>query len=112
IGFISKMDYEEFRGIFTGTKEAADMFSMDTREFRQRFDRDRMETDSVYRDSVRQVLRDSLERADPEFRKRMEERRQRRQMREKRRQQPDSTAMIVPRWNLEALTDPQKEELS
>lgn len=77
VGFIINMDYDKFREIFTGAKETADMFSPDTREFRQRFDRARMEADSVYRDSVRQVLRDSLERADPEFRKRMEERRQR-----------------------------------
>src|SRR5690554_2121581 len=106
VGFIINMDYDKFREIFTGTKETADMFSPDTREFRGRFDRERMETDSVYRDSVRRVMRDSLERADPEFRKRMEERRQRQRTREsRRRRRTDTTAMRPPEWNLHAVTE-------
>jgi len=45
-----------------------------------------METDSVYRDSVRTVIRDSLMIHSPEYRKRMEDREK-----EKRKQQLDST---------------------
>lgn len=44
---------------------------------------DRLETDSVYRDSVRRVIIDSLEKHDPEFRKRMQQRRLEREKQEK-----------------------------
>lgn len=80
IGFIINMDYNEFREIFMNSRELADLYSPDTREFQRRFDRDRMQTDSVYRDSVRAVIRDSLQRIGPES---QESRRER---------LPDSTA--------------------
>lgn len=110
VGFIINMDYDEFSEIFSGAKEDADMFSTDTRQFRQRFDRERMQTDSLYRDSVRRVMRDSLERTDPEFRKRMEERRQRQRAREKRRRRPgDTTAWLLREWDYPVLTVREEE---
>jgi len=62
IGFIINMDYNHFRELFMSTKELADEFSTDTRAFQRRFDRERMETDSVYRDSVQRIIRDSIRR--------------------------------------------------
>lgn len=75
VGFIVNMDYDEFREIFRRANRQADEFNTDSRRFRQRWDVERMETDSVYRDSVRKVILDSLETHDPEFRKRMQQRR-------------------------------------
>lgn len=60
LGFIINMDYDDFNDLFKNSKEEADAFNTENRSFRSRFDRERMETDSVYRDSVRQVIRDSL----------------------------------------------------
>src|SRR5690606_39450430 len=54
----------------------AQYYNTESRGFRRRFDVERMETDSVYRDSVRMAIRDSLMTHSPEFRKRVEERRQ------------------------------------
>lgn len=75
IGFIINMDYNQFREVFQKSKETADEYSTDTRAFQRRFDRDRMETDSVYRDSVRQVIRDSIGR-EPGGRERLRNRQQ------------------------------------
>lgn len=41
--------------------------------FRRRFNVERMETDSAYRDSVRLVIRDSMMTHNPAYRKRVEE---------------------------------------
>src|SRR5690606_18564947 len=79
IGFIINLDYDEFKDLFQRTTEQADLFSPDAPSFDQRFDRQRMETDSIYRDSVRQIIRDSLQREDPELFKRLQERRQQRE---------------------------------
>lgn len=76
IGFIINLDYNEFREIFMNSQELADLYSTDNSEFQRRFDRERMETDTVYRDSVRQVIRDSLRRVDPEALERFQQRRQ------------------------------------
>lgn len=91
VGFIFNMDYDKFREIFMSSNELADLYNTDSREFQRRFDRDRMETDSVYRDSVRQVIRDSLRNIDPEFDERI---RQRRLRRENQDTVPDSTAQL------------------
>lgn len=77
LGFIINLDYDEFREIFMSTKELADLSDLDNRRIAGRFDQERLETDSVYRDSVRTVVRDSLMRNDPEFRERMRQRQQR-----------------------------------
>lgn len=74
IGFIINLDYNEFREIFMNSQELADLYSTDNRDFQRRFDRERMATDTVYRDSVRQVIRDSLRRVDPEALQRFQER--------------------------------------
>lgn len=78
IGFIITMDYNRFREIFMDADELADQFNTDSRRFRRRWDVDRMETDTAYRDSVRRVIIDSLERHNPDFRERMRKRREER----------------------------------
>lgn len=70
VGFIINMDYNEFKELFTKSKEVADLFDVDNRANTSRFDRERLRTDTVYRDSVRQAIRDSLIRVNPEFRRR------------------------------------------
>jgi hypothetical protein len=89
IGFIINMSYNRFRELFMNSKALQEYYNTDSRGFRRRFDVDRMETDSVYRDSVRMVIRDSLMIHSPEFRKRMEEREQERKQEELKNQ--DST---------------------
>ncbi|MBK1441890.1 translocation/assembly module TamB domain-containing protein [Parapedobacter sp. ISTM3] len=79
LGFIVNMDYNEFREIFNRRSRLADEFNTESRQFRRRWDVERMETDTAYRDSVRKVILDSLERNDPEFRERMQQRRMERQ---------------------------------
>jgi hypothetical protein len=49
-----------------------------------------METDSVYRDSVRLVIRDSLMKNNPQFRKRMEERQKEEELKKEELQKQDS----------------------
>lgn len=70
VGFIINMDYEEFKEIFQRANREADAFNTESRRFRRRWDTERMETDSAYRDSVRRVIRDSLNRRNPELRER------------------------------------------
>ncbi len=62
LGFIINMDYNHFRELFMNRNVEADAFNTDNRSFQRRFDRERMQVDSMYRDSVRQVIRDSLAR--------------------------------------------------
>lgn len=85
IGFIINMDYNRFKEIWMSSKKLKEYYDTNSKGFRKRFDVERMETDSVYRDSVRTVIRDSLMLHSPAYRKRMEEREQ-----EKRKQQLDS----------------------
>jgi len=86
IGFIINMDYNRFKEIWMSSKKLKEYYDTNSKGFRKRFDVERMETDSVYRDSVRTVIRDSLMTHSPEYRKRMEEREK-----ERRKQQLDST---------------------
>lgn len=74
IGFIVNMSYNKFRELFMSSKALEQYYNTDNSSFRKRFNVDRMETDSVYRDSVRTVIRDSLMLHSPQFRKRMQER--------------------------------------
>lgn len=76
IGFIINMSYDQFKELFMNSNALAQYYNTESRGFRRRFDVERMETDSVYRDSVRMAIRDSLMTHSPEFRKRVEERRQ------------------------------------
>src|SRR5699024_2772123 len=69
IGFIINMDYNHFKELFMSSKALQNYYNTDSRSFRRRFDVERMETDSVYRDSVRNVIRDSL-RNDPRYQRR------------------------------------------
>jgi hypothetical protein len=85
IGFIINMDYNRFKEIWMSSKKLKEYYDTNSKGFRKRFDVERMETDSVYRDSVRTVIRDSLMIHSPEYRKRLEEREK-----EKRKQQLDS----------------------
>lgn len=73
IGFIINMSYNKFKELFMSEKALADYYDTSSRSFRRRFDVQRMETDSAYRDSVRWAIRDSLMRSNPEYRKRLEQ---------------------------------------
>ncbi|SKB49296.1 Family of unknown function [Sphingobacterium nematocida] len=68
IGFIMNRDYNYFRQLFIRSK-AKNIYNTDKRSFKRRFDVKRMGTDSVYRDSVRTLLRDSVERKGGDYRK-------------------------------------------
>lgn len=80
IGFIINMSYNRFKELFMSSKALDQYYNTDNSNFRKRFDVDRMETDSVYRDSVRTVIRDSLMLHSPQFRKRMQEREKKEQL--------------------------------
>ncbi|MGK6350956.1 translocation/assembly module TamB domain-containing protein [Parapedobacter sp. DT-150] len=88
LGFIVNLDYNEFREIFNRTTREADEFNTESRRFRRRWDVERMETDTAYRDSVRKAIMDSL-RNDPEFKERMERRRKERQGQQLSKGQPE-----------------------
>ncbi|WP_088162367.1 translocation/assembly module TamB domain-containing protein [Sphingobacterium sp. G1-14] len=88
IGFIITMDYNRFKEIFMRSKKLKEYYNTGSKKFRKRFDVDRMEQDSAYRDSVRTVIRDSLMLHSPEYRKRIEDQEKEQQHR----QQVDSTA--------------------
>ncbi|MGV3761086.1 translocation/assembly module TamB domain-containing protein [Parapedobacter sp.] len=79
LGFIVNLNYNEFKEIFNRQNQQANEFNTESRQFRRRWDVERMETDSVYRDSVRKAIIDSLQRYDPEFLERMRERRRERE---------------------------------
>ena len=90
IGFIVNMSYDKFKELFMSSKALEQYYNTESRGFRRRFDVERMETDSVYRDSVRLVIRDSLMKNSPEFRKRIEERQEKEELK-KQQLEPDTT---------------------
>jgi hypothetical protein len=102
IGFIINMDYNKFKEIWMSSKKLKEYYDTDSKGFRKRFNVERMETDSVYRDSVRTVIRDSLMLHSPEYRKRIEEREK-----EKRKQELDSSKNAPknpsPKTNLDTI---------
>ncbi|MGE8377869.1 MAG: translocation/assembly module TamB domain-containing protein, partial [Sphingobacterium sp.] len=102
IGFIINMDYNKFKEIWMSSKKLKEYYDTNSKGFRKRFNVERMETDSVYRDSVRTVIRDSLMLHSPEYRKRIEEREK-----EKRKQQLDSSKNAPknpsPKTNLDTI---------
>ena len=73
IGFIINMSYNQFKELFMNQKALAAFTDPNSSSFRRRFNVERMETDSIYRDSVRMVIRDSLMKHNPAYRKRIEE---------------------------------------
>ncbi|WP_400261474.1 hypothetical protein ACFX5U_16400 [Sphingobacterium sp. SG20118] len=78
IGFIINMSYNKFKEIWMNSKKLNE-YNTRSKSFRKRFDVERMETDSVYRDSVRYAIRDSMMRVDPDkYKKRMLDREQKR----------------------------------
>ncbi|HWL00316.1 MAG TPA: translocation/assembly module TamB domain-containing protein, partial [Parapedobacter sp.] len=91
IGFIVNLDYNEFKEIFNRRNQQANEFNTESRQFRRRWDVERMETDTAYRDSVRKVIIDSLQRHDPEFLERIRERRQEREQEDTPPTKPDTT---------------------
>ncbi len=93
LGFIINMDYDEFKEIFKRRNDEADEFNTESRRFRRRWDAERMDTDSAYRDSVRRVILDSLQTHDPEFRERMERRRKQREEERRNREVPDTASL-------------------
>ncbi|WP_293907322.1 hypothetical protein, partial [Sphingobacterium sp. UBA5670] len=82
--------------IFMRSKKLKEYYNTGSKKFRKRFDVDRMEQDSAYRDSVRTVIRDSLMLHSPEYRKQLEDREKEQQ----RRQQLDSTANSTRKKNM------------
>jgi len=74
LGFVVNMSYDRFRELLMSTRRLEQLYDTDSRSFRRRFDVERMETDSLYRDSVSTAIRDSLMRHNPDFRRRWEER--------------------------------------
>lgn len=93
IGFIINMNYDKFRELFMSSRALQNYYNPESRSFRRRFDVERMETDSVYRDSVRQVIRDSLIQHNPRYQERIQERRR---IQQERQQQLDSIENQVP----------------
>ncbi len=62
IGLVANMTYDKFREIFMSSRAIDNYYNSNSPNFRRRFDVDRLEVDSAYRDSVRTVIQDSLER--------------------------------------------------
>ncbi len=96
------MSYDRFRELFMSSKAIA-AYNTDSRGFRKRFDVERMDTDSVYRDSVRMVIRDSLMTHSPEYRKRIE--REQQEELKKQQEQKDSTRNLP---DTSKVTEPKK----
>lgn len=93
IGFVINMNYNKFKELFMSSRALQNYYNPESKGFRRRFDVERMEVDSVYRDSVRQVIRDSLLLHNPKYKERMEKRREE----EKRKQELlDSTQNTLP----------------
>lgn len=67
LGFIINMDYDDFKEVFMSANQLQAYYNTNSRRFRRRFDVERMQTDSVYRDSVRRVILDSIRRNNPEL---------------------------------------------
>lgn len=67
LGFIINMDYDEFKEVFMSANQLQAYYNTDSRRFRRRFDVERMQVDSVYRDSVRRVILDSIRKNNPEL---------------------------------------------
>src|SRR5690606_32295619 len=67
LGFIINMDYDEFKEVFMIANQLQAYYNTDSRRFRRRFDVERMQVDSVYRDSVRRVILDSIRKNNPEL---------------------------------------------
>ena len=74
IGFIINMSYDRFKELFMSSKAIEQYYNTESKGFRRRFDSERMDSDSVYRDSVRLVIRDSLMLHNPAYRKRQQQR--------------------------------------
>ena len=103
IGFIINMSYDRFKELFMNSKAIQSYYDTESRGFRRRFDVDRMEVDSVYRDSVRLVLRDSLMKINPEFKKRVEQREQEQLL-----QQNKQDSTQTPLDTTQTVIDPKK----
>lgn len=106
IGFIVNISYDKFREIFMSAKALEDYYNTDNSNFRSRFDVERMETDSIYRDSVRLVVRDSLMLHSPQFRKRMEEKQKEEQANKKGNSLPKDT---TNKSNIKAIRNEDEE---
>jgi len=89
IGFIVNISYDKFKEIIMSTKALQNYYDTQSSSFRRRFNPERMETDSVYRDSVRLVIKDSLMKHNPEYLKRILER-------EKENQESNNTQDSLP----------------
>ncbi len=91
IGFIINMSYNKFRELFMNEKALAEYYNPENSNFRKRFDVERMENDSIYRDSVRLVIRDSLMQHSPAYRRRMEENKRKEELNKEQNSVPNGT---------------------
>lgn len=62
IGLVANLTYDKFREIFMSSRAIDRYYNRDSPNFRRRFDVDRLDVDSAYRDSVRTLIQDSLQR--------------------------------------------------
>ena len=112
IGFIITMSYDKFKELFMSSKALEQYYNTDSRSFQRRFDMERLRTDSVYRDSVRMAIRDSLMTHSPRFRRYM---RRQRQDSIERQENSDDTSHPLPADSTqhiirkEEIDDPQKQ---
>lgn len=112
IGFIINMSYNRFRELFMSSKALEQYYNTDNSSFRRRFNVERMETDSVYRDSVRTVVRDSLMLHDPNFRKRMEKRQEEEKLKKAQdslQNQGNKKDSLVPEKRITAIRNEEEE---
>ncbi|MFD2969763.1 translocation/assembly module TamB domain-containing protein [Sphingobacterium bambusae] len=106
LGFIITMSYDRFKELFMNSKALQQYYDTDSKGFRRRFDVERMDSDSVYRDSVRLVIRDSLMQHSPEFRKRMQERQKQQNENKKdstKSDAIDTTARVIRKEDIDSL---------
>lgn len=78
-------------------KALAEYTNTNNSDFRKRFNVERMETDSVYRDSVRLVIRDSMMKHNPTYRKRVEEQRQKEELNKSLQDSTNNTNDSIPK---------------
>lgn len=97
IGFIINMNYNQFKELFMNEKALAEYTNTNNSDFRKRFNVERMETDSVYRDSVRLVIRDSMMKHNPTYRKRVEEQRQKEELNKSLQDSTNNTNDSIPK---------------
>lgn len=109
IGFIVNISYDKFREIFMSDKALETYYDTQSNSFKKRFNVERMDTDSIYRDSVRLVIRDSLMKHSPEYRKRLLEREKQEEVRKNQDTIPTSEDTTQKVNNIRAIRNKEDE---